>query len=516
MDNLEDFFKKRLNRFDEPVEEWAKPDSNDWDMIASNVPMFNKTPFWKTANSRLIGLSVILISALLYIAYLKTEVTALEKRTTIQNEKIVEIEKYIKTIDEKSIEKQSIIKAENLLLKEQNEIAVQENKQLKTILKQEKEVGIKFYKKQDRTNVFYEKDEMGGNLLDSNRLFIPKKQLSNHQIAQPLAENYSYSNHTNRIEEEGIVLNNDRIQNELRPLETISINNKIDNDYLKRPLLVLSQPIIENKKQRKKLNIRLPNISIDNIKLGYEYRLQSLNTASVLSIKELETPKVDNFKSNYIGLHGLTLDIPLHKNWSIQAGARLSVSPLMFLTYGESTYDTENEYILPDGTVIKNINIEQETPFLKTNTEVQLLFDLDNKLENNESLKWITEGNQRQKTFQVPLGVNYQLGQKKWNLLLGAGLQWNMVKLEEELDYELTVYNEKEEFRVLMSNSEVLSASKNLDYFSTYISAGIEYQLRDNWSLQAAATYNYYINKPTNDLWKGSDKAISIGLKYHF
>ena len=128
-DNIEDFFKKQLNRFDEPMEDWEKPDVGDWEHISSQVPLFNKTVFWTASNIGLVSLGTVLVCSILYIWQLNKQVTTLEQQLEVQAQTIQEVNKTIEIINEKQINKTITIEEENEVLKDQLSRQVNTNKQ---------------------------------------------------------------------------------------------------------------------------------------------------------------------------------------------------------------------------------------------------------------------------------------------------------------------------------------------------------------------------------------------------
>ena len=214
--------------------------------------------------------------------------------------------------------------------------------------------------------------------------------------------------------------------------------------------------------------------------------------------------------------HGLTLGIPLNKNWSLQTGVRFSNTELEYRQEVSAVYNTANEYILPDGTTAKNINIVQETPFSKSNTTIQLLFDANDKLADGENFKWFSSGEQDQQMVQIPFGVNYNFGKNKFNWFLGTGIQWNHFELK-ALNYRMELVDTEKTFRVLVSDIEVISEIENLNFFSAYATAGVQYELKKNWSARASLAYNYhFLNKEIIEKWENFDRSVAIGVQYTF
>ena len=523
--NLEDFFKNQLNRFDEPNEDWAKPDPSDWEKVASQVPMFNKPPFWTLSNLSIIGLSTVLVCSIFYIWHLKTEVSTLEENIQIQDINIERVQKEIKIIDEKYIKQQAIIEEENEDLKQEYQNITQQNLSLQNITKKQQKAISEIYKIQNNptSKTLKENDKSTSeNRQSSNKKtnkdnVTPlkansKSKLSDNKTQPPIAEHQPSTK--GKTAKTNVV--KDEIKNiyslEMLPLTDVEMNKVTQNMRLPKENISVD----DNKNKRKKFNIRLPKVSISNIQLGYEYRLQEMYIPSKIDIVELESFSDEhNGNGNYIGLHGLTLNVPLSKNWSIETGARFSNSQLEYSSYSEAIYNTENEYTLTNGTIGKTINIEQETPFSTTKTEVQLLFDADKKLADNEDFSWFSDGYQELKTFQIPLGISYQYKKKKLKGLLGAGLQWNKIAFG-DIDYKMSFFNQDYEFRALTSPSEVTSDIKRLNYFSAYSMLGLEYQILKDWSIRATGTYNFHLNKTTSDLWNNSGKTVSLGFQYQF
>lgn len=539
--NIEDFFKKQLNRFDEPFEDWEKPNAGDWDMIASEVPMFNKSSFGTWVNISIVGLSTVLLVSLMYVWILKKDIIRLEKTVQIQKEQINRVEQNRQIVETKHIEQQTIIEKENETLKRQNQEVNQNNKILNQVRKQQEGIitnfsnalalgKIKELEEQKNTgnpNLTQSKqvvsivstipisktDDKDFNQTEINGEIVTKEQLAEHKnksIAE--MQNKILNNQVSIVEQE---------QNEVVPTEIFKLPIKDVQTYNQNPKIFEEKIYISSndnklKKQKNPLII-LPKIDFNNVELGYEYRLQALEISSDLNIKELETDdKKHSNQESFLNLHGLTLSIPLSEKWSIQPGLRFSNSTLSFKKEASSIYSTMDEYTLPNGSISKNLNIEQETPFAKTNTSIQFVFDENDKLIQDEEFSWSVFGEQKQQSFQIPLGVNYQFGGEKWNWFLGSGLQWNLMDIE-RVDYEIVFEDREKKFNVFSSDTEILSDIEKLDYFSIYGNAGLEYQLTNNWSIRGTLGYNYhFLNNKTIENWENRDRSIAINLEYMF
>lgn len=525
--NLEDFLKKHLNSSNEPIEDWAKPDPSDWDKAAAQIPMFNHTPFWTLSNMSIIGLSTVLIGSLFYIWYLQVEVSTLEQNIKVQDENIERVQKDIKIIDEKYIQQQSILEEENIILKQENQTITQQNQTLKTITNQQQKVISKLYLPNSEVKTRTDKADKKPSLNEKNKdniepLLNKEKQSksSNRKPQQPIAEHIQ-NDKSNSDKNEDLPLDNktkDQAENLLSGLNTLSLATLEDNSNYQNMRLPKANPLIDNsEKRRKKLNIDLPKFNMSGVAIGYEYRIQEMPVSSSLNVKELEMSSDEHdFGSNHINLHGLTLNIPVKDKLVIQTGIRYSRSPLSYTNYSDAKYSEENEYTLPDGTIVKNFNVEQETPFSITNTEAQLLFDAGRKLENNEDFKWWTEGFQEQQMVQIPLGAIGKMNFKKFHSIFGGGVQWNNITLG-EIDYQMYVFNHENDFRIFTSSTDIIRETESLDYFSVYTTAGIGFQLLKNWSIYATGTFSYHFsNQVTRDLWSNKDSALSLGLQYQF
>lgn len=539
--NMDDFFKKQFNRFDEPTEDWEKPDAGDWEAIASRVPMFNKTTFWTGANVGLMTLSAVLVSSLIYVWVLKKEITVLEKTVEVQQEQMEEVQQSIQIIEKRYVQGQKVIQnmeAENANLQQQHQAIITQNQLLNNITTQQKQVianvltvldslktsaSTNFTFNEKGTNPAIEPIENKMPMVNAENKITSKsnESITNNPknlslAAEPAGKakaEKTMNNNINQLmakEEEEIVIK----ELDVLSLSKLSVVNP-NPTFFEPNLLGLNNENESNKSS--KPIIKLPNISWNGVEVGYEYRFQVMDFSSTLNIIELETES-DNFrtKNRFVSLHGLTLGIPLKNNWSIQTGVRFSNGDLDYKQEAMSIYDSANEYTLPDGTIVKSLNIEQETPFSKTNTTVQLLFDANDRLADNEEFQWETYGQQGQRTIQIPLGINYEIGIKKWRLLAGVGVQWNRIKLG-EVDYRMDFDNQNQQFQTLTSDTETQSNISNFKYFSTFATTGLQYQFTQKWSAQATVGYNYHFwNNQPIDKWGNSDKFAAVGLKYTF
>ncbi len=531
MDNMDNFFKKQFNQFDKPFEDWERPDVEDWETIASQVPFFNKTSFWAFPNIALMALSAILVTTMVYVWILKKEITVLEKTITTQQEQIERVEQRVQIVEKQQVEQQTIenIKAENVQLRQQNQI-------LNTVTKQQKQLGSNFsmvvdnFKKAEFSNTIFNKKE-GRNISKQSESEVSITNNGNEtQLKESKTDKTKNLLLATEFSEQVKVKN--KIMNYDKNTENPTLMEQEIIGFKKLELLPASKfsvvpqnptffelnPLVLNDDSKKdKPIIKLPNVNLTDVELGYEYRIQLTEISTDVNIVELETiADRGRAEDNVIHLHGLTLDVSLHKNWFLQTGVRFSNTDLKFKQDVFSVYNTDNEVVLPDGTIVKNLNIVQETPFSKTNNSIQLLFDENDRLMDNEAFKWFSLGEQNQQTIQIPFGVSYGFSKNRLNILLGIGTQWNYMKLG-KTRYEMELENRANEFRLLASDTDILSEIKDLNYFSTYATLGLKYQILNHWSIKTSATFNYHFLKNTTiEKWNRSDNSMAIGLQYQF
>ncbi len=544
--NMEGFFKKQLNRFDEPFDDWEKPDAGDWNLIASEVPMFNQSTFWTWSNIGLVGVSTVLLTSLIYVWILKNDISVLEKRVGIQQEQIEQVQQSIQIVEQKNFEKKVIIEKENQILKPENQNNREQNEFLNIVETQQNQTVSDVPTVLEDVN----KSEWKQPIFNTNSTNQLKKEIpiatgtqsiNDKETIKTEIEKVDINKEIEQINQLGIINNKEKvaIQNEI-------INNQIGNikatteeniptEIFRLPpsnFSVANQNLsfvepnlsvydrtnnLENQKGKKGRFINFQNISYTGFELGYEARLQAMEIASVLDLSELETKSKDNRKQeSLIGLHGLTLGIPLTKNWSIQTGFRFSNAQMEFDTEASSIYDTTNEFALPDGTISKSLHVQQKTPFSFTSTAVQLLVDGNDRLTDGEEFSWDVHGEQSQRMIQIPFGLNYQFDIKKWNVLVGAGAQWNRIELG-RFNYRIDFDDHDRDLQILISDAEIISEISELSYFSTYAMIGLQYQFFKNWSARATVGYNYHFlkNKEIEE-WKNLDKSMTLGVYYSF
>lgn len=539
--NMDDFFKKQFNRFDKRTEDWEKPNAGDWEVIASQVPMFNKTSFWNFSNVSLMVLSMVLVSSLVYVWVLRKEITVLEKTVKVQQEQIERVTQSVQIVGQRYIQEQQTIddiKAENAQLRQQNQAIISQNEVLNTITKQQNKVISDFsiafdnLKKSDLTKSIFNKKEVKNisgqsksKILIAN---IRNENQSNESITdnihnQSLAKaknkiNDNLENIKNRIAENAthLVVKEEAIELkelELLPSSRFSVISRNPVFFQPNPLMLNN----DDSKKGKRPIIKLPNIDLSESKLGYEFRIQAMELPFELNITELETTlNEEPVRENLLRLHSFTLAVPLNENWSIQTGVRFSNSDLRFRQEVSSVYNTDNEVTFPDGTIAKSLNIVQKTPFSETTNAIQMLFDENDRLADGETFKWFSSGEQNQQTVQIPLGVNYEFGKNKLQYFLGTGVQWNNMQLKNN-SYKMELEGSEKEFRMLNSDIEVQSSIEALNYFSAYGIIGLQYQFLNHWSMRTSATFNYhFLNTIAIENWNNSDKSIAIGVQYQF
>lgn len=535
-DNIEDFFKNQLNRFDEPMEDWEKPDVGDWENISSKVSLFNKTAFWTVSNIGLASLGTVLVCSLLYISQLNKQVNTLEQQLQVQNETIREVNKTIEIINKKQINKNITIEKENEVLKQQNKVIQTQNQLLKSITTQQQKMISNIQKNntpssqqsilnQEREqNTFkptFKKSGNGG----SNK--TPSNAIEKVEpITVPIAENRTEENNkTNPSTKPKGNLKQTTIENEntqaLVYLASTQTEAVIDKQKHQIAELAVSFDTTNTEKYRtKRPGMILPEISLSGLQIGYELRAQGMGLNSKTEVSGLNIG--NERKSNYqvIPLHGLTLDIPVTKKWSVQTGVRYSSTIVDTETYGTGFYSTENEYTLPSGTIAKDLSVTQSTPFSSTTSEVQVIMEQNEKFEDGDVFTLYNRWSQDQQMLQIPLGLSHQVHIKKWTLSASMGAQWNQIWYGRYWnDFKLYKDESDQFFRANIISTDLISDKEMLSYWSGYLAVGFQYQIFDHWSVNLSSTSNYnFLEKPVdNELaLENRDAALSIGVKYHF
>ena len=499
MDNLEKFFRNKLNKTDASASDWNKPDPLVRDALLTSI-MNTQQPKKSFKVSALTSiLCVLILATSVYICYLHQENKVLSEIIQYQKSEIQKPTTIHSNIKNEPILNQS--KTSNYILKSKNIPNGISDKKYKVVLEKGISLRNPVLKK---SNVANNKTELES-IIQQQQTIISKLERENSLLIDSLeimSENvFAYDVKVIKEDNSSIPISLKKI--EIKPLKAKSY----DLPVLYKTV-AFSKPHFIEKPQKP-------------FEIGYQYGKKALQVPSTFELKESPTfIGKDKTEEIYINTHGVSLGYQLNNRWKIKTGLNFSNTEIYTVIPIESLYNSETEYLTNDGKTANNLNLEQTSTNLKSLQEVQLVFEENNHLDEGDKFELVVENHQEQRYFQIPLSIDYQIiDGNNFDWKLGFGVSWNNIRFGDHYQ-DFSFYKEDKEANVGIQ--QLFIDEKNnipsLHFLSTYASVGTTYQFTENWSAHAAFIYNYNFSKAALELetWSKIDQALTVGLYYHF
>lgn len=522
-DNLESFFKKHLSDESSGEDDWNIPSDKVWE---NAIPEIQKKSGVFIPWKYIFIFGVIAIfgfASLLVLWNLQPSKDLInEEKFEINNENrntnIVasfdtvnnEITNSINTYLSESFlhnNELSIDKSETALVVENNQ-NFQDNTDLKSRINSKKE------KKE-----FLEKNEMFQQNIAENSNLLENSNSNNSSDIIGI-ENVSEKNNNLETETNTILL--DSAESKVVSFSTQEIiqqpkENKSDSSYS------YSNQTSETTKlgvdvSDLKEDIKLQNSFNKKGKIGFGLYFSPTITATSLKGDMISgiinTSPVFLYSSNY----GLQVKYYLTNKLAIIAGVGKSEIKSWSKSSVNFNYNSNTEYLMPDGEKENSSQIPMPTPFGEVNTEVTFRFDGNEQIQNGELMQSQLETHQKILYLSIPLGVEYSIvNRNKINWFAEGGIRFNR-SVQDGSEFTSRISHLNNEMKVMGENITGNPDFKDI-YFNYYLGTGLGYQLSETFQITAAGRYFGNIDKVNlQDNMTTNMKAfdLKIGINYFF
>lgn len=482
--NLEDFFKKRINDFDNSNDGWDLPDESAWVNAQVHFPNALSKKTWNWKLGALIFLTIALVSAGGYIFYLKTNLTEKSDEIDIVKNELENKNNTITTLEKEVFKVKSELQKEKLNTQIANTSLTQEKQiTIQTILNQKRTIQ----NMQNEKNVLYEEKYSP----ESN--LVPKKEVK-----------FSQKNNSN-LNTLGLK-SNEILENAIPIAVSFSA---IQNNFPVQKLDIKSEYkvlIPKQKKRKRKLEVGVSYTSL-NFEIPIAYDFEKLE-------KEDFGKKSEYFSSHFKG-GKFHLAYEIQPNLWITTGLRRTTGGFKKSFTDKLIYDKSGEFIDDEGKTINEFDITTQTGFSDGGSSIDFEIPDGTTINNGDFL--ITEWyySQEYKFTQIPIGVNYFFGKNKFKFFLTGGLGWNKISLGESfVEAQLTYDNE---VLPINGNEENKKEEVSSQFINGFLGAGLNYRLTSNWNIRTSFSLEKnFLQK--SEIYGSTSfiKAFDLGLYYRF
>lgn len=483
--NLEDFFKRRINDFDSPNDGWDLPDEDVWSQAKIHFP---NHPQKKRSDRKLMFIVLfLLILGMItgYVFYLQNELVKksnefdlAKKEIKNKNNTITILEKTIAKVQEDLIQEK--INTQNAT----SSLTQSQQTNTKTIFNQSKNSQV----------LKNENQKWIGELMKTPSdlaSFREAKSLSPKEVDA----SFNSSEDTSRVSTVSTVAS------------ITSLNYPIPNELSLLKLEVL--PVIN-------LSIAMPyrersEIGIDfihrNFEMPLEYDFEKLE-------KEDYGKKDWSFPINTRGFQ-VRLSFEFFSNLWLTSGWRRTRGGFDKIFSDKLIYDKSSEYINDKGETVNEFDITTQSSFSDSGSTINFEIPDGTSINNGDFI--LTDWNYAQEyTFtQIPLGINYFIGKNKLKWNLQGGIGWNRVTFSEY--FEKTQLSYDNEFLPIKNDGKTKRNEFKTRFMNIYGGVGFDYALNKYWMIRSAFIFekNFLQKDPILDS-NSISKGFNLGLSHRF
>ena len=491
--NLGDFIRGKLNQTGSG-EVWANPDEKVDISVLNKINASKKSRLGGNKTMAFVGGVVVSLLFLGVFIYMQNEkINTLYQQVKGQKEKIISL-KTDKIAPKESIPKVSLSNIELLETKKEVEVLENENKKL---IAENSALLQKSQSKQQRTT----------------KASVKTKQEKEKPIEYDLS---STTTEAKDFEPQKIVLENDLKEQknlfsnlkarERKLLDSISaltamLPDTVSNIAPVPPQVEITRPIKERK-----------------FSVGYDY---SLNYWDAPIDRNVQDHEVASSKGGFTKVssvvNGFTFGYAPNPKIRLIGGLRLSRFNVYSAYDLSLAYSSNQETLGSGGDVYNRFNLTTSTPYNTMYNESIVTFDENSAPSDGDFIGCFNEVDLSFNEYQIPLGVEYLLSAKKTRFFFQAGLQLNLLQLQ---DFSHNTYLYDSEFELLETVSNDLSSQRieNEFNFGAYGALGIEQPVFTNFYFRGSFNFSRtFLKSEYNDLTPSyNSNTWRFGIGYRF
>jgi len=229
----------------------------------------------------------------------------------------------------------------------------------------------------------------------------------------------------------------------LTTLNTYHPSPILNNQLIIKPLINLNLPL---KKSTKSQYTSLPTLTPPTESLSSLHPTQLDAVVPVISKKQKRRAKERKWEIGY--------KVPTTVNW---------------------VYDKSSEFIDSNGNTVNQFAVSTNSGFDNAESQFNIAIPDDMPLDDGDIVEAELFNIQTQRTFQIPIGLNYFIGQKRLKAMVSGGLSFNFVELG---DHQISASFVHEEQELEVEEFELLDqVFFNTKHIGGHFGFGLDYQL---------------------------------------
>lgn len=475
--NLEDFLRKKLGEFDDSNDGWDKPDPEVWNSAKAEIPVFGNAKPFALKGLLIGGFCAILFFLGGYIHHLQKENKDLKIALNNQKEQLDDIARTVATLTEKRSKETAEWNSQNEKLEREN------------------------------NKIFKQKDDLENIIQKQEKTIASQK---NNIQAKGISKTPGFLNAKNNIPLPSETQVVDNLKKEKNPeLQNIAVLSLKTFETTPSQFPILKTPIIP---------ISAPKKTFNKFEIGYEYGIPNIKIQSKRAFDDLKatseglTNEVFNGKS-----HGVYFAFSPKQNLFIKTGIRKASFDIKQTYKTGLFYDKSKEYIKDDGKIGNDFDLNLNTSYSDQRSTIAITVPSDVNLKSDDVLFFTIYENQNIESYQVPLGLQYFIGNQRFSWFMEGGVQWNKLVFS---NYQLkTIVEDSKSKEFVVDKIEFDSDSFSKQFLSVYGGLGFNYQLTTHWQLRTTYLVNYIlINKQSTDFSKAdlTSRSFNMSLNYRF
>lgn len=537
--NLGDFFRKRLSSLEGGEEDWFNPDSRVDDQVLQGLVASSKKEQHKKRWFFMLLPCLIFLGMLGYIAHLKHHIALLNNTTTKLLAEKTSTPLTSTTIHDDTTTFATLTSPTIITTKNKNTLGTPTNQTDSNKIKEQAFKGALEIENEALQQLIRQKNK---------RIQALQFELSQNCKASPLAGGNTKA--------EGITRNTEAIEfKRLFPgfnAPSISINesqtifgtnNLFLQDGLNEFPLLLTPEKLEKSQEFKDLATLKTTFLIDSseqladpiadytfsLKKHKKRKQHSLEIGLNVGVHVLFTEKATEIlthrivaKEDYSGNEmnapyiGLNIAYSPVKNLWIRTGAQIGGNRATLSQKMGIVYSDEDEYVLPSGGRGSDLVLNTSTGYTEKASTLQL--KIPSTTANGDLIELDYHDQLNTTHLQIPLGVEYFFGSKKWQPFIHLGAKWNTFNYEyKTLLVNIESRNQAIDFDLVEGSAN----TRTFHYISLMTGAGINWNLRPQLSLRSTfgVEGNFFLNdtqSTTTTNYPKNSLFVHFGLYYKF
>ncbi|MFK7936471.1 MAG: hypothetical protein AB8G22_23350 [Saprospiraceae bacterium] len=216
-------------------------------------------------------------------------------------------------------------------------------------------------------------------------------------------------------------------------------------------------------------------------------------------------------------ISGLKLGIGLRPNLYLQTGIRPANFGLINTSISGIIYDKSSEFTRSNGTVANNIILESRTSFSDVDQSITVEIPAGTELETGDLLLMTLTNFQNVDFLQIPLGISFFQGKKRWQLEYMGGLIYNFVDAS---NYDIQAEFQANNIDIPVGDIRIINEDNASSHFLTaYLGIGANYRLSNRWHARANLTIeDNSHNFDSKQFFRFNDVGVGLNfsLNYRF